>query len=354
MTATSVTTQPTVSTEKYYPPSFLDRFMDLIQRLPLPYWLTYLLLFLLQSLILHILSWNLGWLAPFTSHPVIFMFPIWQWLPFALMTHADSVALQSLEDFRPLLHADDSEMARLRYEFSTMPSRGVLLSGLLWGIVYAALTSATLQSISNYLGLSDSMGLILTLEGLICYLTGSAVYYHSLRQLQLVNRTVKMAREFNVFQLDPAYAFSRLTSLAGVSWVILLTVTLLTFPIQLISGMVLVLPLVMLVFAVAAFVLPLWFVHQRIVSEKQRLVAELNRQVESTTKRLHRLLEADDMPPVTPYKDAMLALDSERKVLEGIPAWPWTSGTLTGFISATLLPILLFIVQLILQKWLGG
>jgi hypothetical protein len=354
MTTTSITNQPTTAKRAVYPPSFLDRFMDFIQRLPLPYWLTYLLLFLLQSLIIHILGWSLGWPAPFKTDPMLFMFPIWQWLPFAIMTYTNSVALEALKEFSPLLHADESELSRLRYEFTNMPARGVLLNGLFWGVVFAALMYATFGTIASNYSWTGSISMVVIVEGLICYVTGSVIYYHSLRQLWLVNRTVRMAHQFNVFRLDPAYAFSRLTSLTGISWMVMITATLLTFPIQFISGMVLGILLVMLVLAVMAFVLPLWFVHHRIQVEKQRLLGELDRHVETTTARLHRLLDADDMPPVTPYKDAMLALDSERKVLESIPTWPWTSGTLTGFISATVLPILLFIVQLVIQKWLGG
>lgn len=354
MTVTSASARQTASKYKYYPPSILDRFMDFIQRLPIPYWLTYLLLFLLQSLLMHLIGWNLGWPAPYKSNPLIFMFPIWQWLPFAIMTHADSVALQALDTFRPLLNTDEAGLDRLKYEFSTMPSRGLLLNSLLWGIAYAVLIFAAYKPIVAFSGLTESMGIVTTIEGLICYLTGSAIYYHSLRQLRLVNRTVRMARHFNVFQLEPVYAFSRVTSLTGISWMVMLTATLLTFPIQFISGLVIVILAIQLALAVAAFVLPLWSVHRRIVSEKLRLQSELNRQVESAMTRLHHLLEANDMPPVTQFKDAMLALESERKVLDGIPTWPWNAGTLTGFISATILPILLFIIQLVIQKVMGG
>lgn len=37
----------------------------------------------------------------------------------------------------------------------------------------------------------------------------------------------------------------------------------------------------------------------------------------------------------------------------GSPTWPWRSGKLTGFLSALVLPILLFVIQLGIQKWLS-
>ncbi len=134
----------------------------------------------------------------------------------------------------------------------------------------------------------------------------------------------------------------------------MLSLTLLTFPIQYMRGMALMTMVLQLVFAAAAFVLPLWFVHRRIQEEKLRHLAEVNRQVESATRKLHRCLEENDMAPVTQLKDAMLALETERGVLKGIPAWPWDSGTLTGFISAAILPIVLYIIQLVIGRFIGN
>lgn len=103
----------------YYPPSLLDRFMDFIKRLPIPYWLTYLLLFLLQSALMHVLGWMHGWPAPYQSDPILFLYPVWQWVPLAIMTYADSVSLQALATFSPLLDVEETGMERLKYEFST-------------------------------------------------------------------------------------------------------------------------------------------------------------------------------------------------------------------------------------------
>ena len=51
---------PEIRPTKPYPPSYLDRFMDFVQRLPVPYWLTYLLLFILESAVFHLFAWG-GW-----------------------------------------------------------------------------------------------------------------------------------------------------------------------------------------------------------------------------------------------------------------------------------------------------
>lgn len=338
----------------HYAPSYLDRFMGFIERLPFPYWLTYLALFIVQSTIMHILAWVDGWLPAYTLTPIAFLFPLWQWAPLAIMTYSDAVSLQALSTFSPLLDVEEIYLEKLKYEFSTMPSRGVILNGVTWGIVYVILMYATFDTFNASYGFDIFFSAIVLIEGLITYLTGSAIYYHSFRQLSLVNRTVKMARQFNMYQLDPVYAFSRVTSLIGVSWMIMLSLTLLLFPIQLVGGLALATLSLQVMLAVAAFVLPLWFVHLRLKSEKLGLLAELNRQVESTTTKIHRCLDENKMEPVTQLKDAMLGLTAERDILNDIPTWPWQSGTFTGFLSATILPIVLLIIQLVIQKLIGG
>jgi hypothetical protein len=334
--------------------SFLDKFMTYVEKQPISYWLIYLVLFLLQITMIHILGWITGWLPSYTFSSILFLFPIWQWVPLAIMTYSNSVSRQAVDTFKPLLDLDENELGGLKNEFSNMPSRSVILGSVIWGIIYIMLVYGTFNSAIKYFGFDNILASVIILEGLFAYLTGSAIYYHSFRQLGLVNRTVKMVKRFNLLQLDPVYAFSRVTSFIGVSWMIMLSLTLLTFPIQLISGLTLVILGLQLVMAVAAFILPLWFVHLRLRSQKTNLLSELNRQFESTITKLHVCLDKDDLGPVPQLKDALLGLSAERDVLNQIRTWPWSGSTLTGFLSATLLPIGLFIIQLVIQKLIGG
>lgn len=328
--------------------------MNFVERLPIPYWLTYLILFIVQIIIFHTLAWIDGWLPAYTSKPILFVFPIWQWAPLVIMTYLNSASLRALYNFSPLLDAEEETLERLKVEFTTMPSRGVILNGVFWGIIYVILTYLAFDSFYVGYGLDTFISIVTFIEGLSAFLFGSAIYYHSIRQLNLVTRTVKMVKQFNLFRLDPVYAFSRVTSLIGVSWMVMLSLTLLTFPIQLVAGPTLAVWALQVALAIVAFVYPLWFVHRRLDLEKRRLLAEFNLQVEATIAKLHRCLDEDDKGPVTQLKDAMLGLTAERDILNGIPTWPWRSGTLAGFLSAAVLPIVLFIIQFIIEKFFSG
>jgi hypothetical protein len=234
-----------------------------------------------------------------------------------------------------------------------MPARSVILSCVIWSIVYVILVYLNRGVFAAY-GMGTFFTLILLLEGLLSFSTASAIYYHSLRQLRLVNRTVRMVKKVNLFQIDPVYAFSRVTSRTGISWMIMLSLTLLTFPVQLTNVPVLAILVLQVLLALAAFVLPLRFVNQYLVSEKRSLLAELNQRVERTLERLHRHLDENEMGEVAELNEAITALNAERDILTSIPTWPWRAGTLTGFLSALILPIILFLLQLVLEKLLGG
>jgi hypothetical protein len=337
-----------------YQASFIDRFMDFIERLPLPYWLTYLLLFVLEVTLLYIFSWADGWLPAYTFDPIMMLFPVWLWGSLAIMTYLDRLSLSALVAFSPLLEAEELRRTHLRYKFANMPARGVLLSGLFWVIIYAIFILITYEAFFTGYGIGTVLSVVIILVGLFTYFTGSAIYYHSLRKLRLVNDTVKLARQFNLFQLDPVYAFSRVTSQIGIAWMLLLSLTLLIFPIRLAPVPVLSLLVVQILLALAAFVLPLWIVNRRLVAEKRRLVSELNQRLQATIERLHRDIDESRLEQMSQLNDGMASLMAERGVLNSIHTWPWRSGTLTGFLSAVGLPIVLFILQLVIEKWFSG
>ncbi|HZY46049.1 MAG TPA: hypothetical protein VFF70_15025, partial [Anaerolineae bacterium] len=340
--------QPGMIEPKLYPPSFLDRFMKAVERLPVPYWLTYLALFILESAIFHILSWIDGWLPAYTVNPLLLLFPLWLWGPLAIITYLNSISLGALASFAPLLNIQEESMQRLKNEFTTMPTRSVIISGVMWAIVYFIFTWVALQTFYGDYKIGTLLTVLIIIEGLVSYSTGSIIYYHSIRQLILVNRTLQLVKRFNLFQLDPVYAFSLVTARTGMAWMILLSLTLLTFPIQLAPIPILVLLSLQLVLAISAFVLPLQIVHHRLVLEKRRLWAEVNQRVESATAQLHQRLDENDLSKMIELDHAIMGLNAERDILAKISTWPWRSGLLTGFLSITILPIILFLVQLAL------
>ena len=337
-----------------YPPSLIDRFMRWVQRLPVPYWATYFLLFVLQSSINHVIAWVDGWLPPFTFTQVTLLFPLWQWGTLAAITYLNITSEAALSKFRSLLDCDQDAIEKMQYELTTMPRRGVILNGGLWVIVYIFLTWLSYDAFYVGYGLGMSSQVFLFLEGLICFATASVIYYHSLRQLWLVNRIVQMVKRFNLFNLQPVYAFSQLTSRTGIAWMVLLGLTLLTFPLDLAKWLALAVLALQVLLAISAFVLPLRFVNLHLIAEKRKLLSKNSQRIEAALAQLHQRLDQNEFGEMELLHNAIDGLTDERDILAKIPTWPWKSSTLTGFLSAIVLPVVLLLIQIAIQKWLGS
>ena len=337
-----------------YAPSWVDRLTAVVERLPVPYCLTYSVLSVAEVTIFHVIGWADGLVPRFQFQPLALLFPIWLWAPLAMITHLNAMALGAVRTFRPLLEVDDETMRQLEYQFTTMPFGPVLKSGLFWSAIYVLIYFAALP---NWTRLYPS-GLLAAAfwftAGLITFFTGATIYYHTLRQLQLVSQTVAKVPRFNLFRLAPVYTFSRLTARTAVAWVLLLSFTILVFPFSLNPVPIIIFSVIQIALALAAFILPLWSVHQRLLVEKRQLLADLNLQVEAAIRRLHRDLERDDASAIGGSNDAFEALAAEREIIGRIPTWPWRAGTLTGVISALALPVILFLIQFALERWLGS
>jgi hypothetical protein len=327
--------------------------MEFVQRQPLPYWLTYLLLFILESVVLHILSWLDGWLPAFQFNALVLAFPIWLWGPLAIVAYLDSLSLRALSEFEPLLDIPIQRKRRLEYEFTTMPGRNVVLSAVAWSGVYLFFWFVGFApGVADYGAGPIAMG-VWFVAGFVSFSIGSVIYYHSVRQLRLVSRTVGMVSQFNLFRLDPVYSFSVLTSRTGICWVALITLTLLSAPLEVGRGPELALLITQIALAMGAFLLPLRVVNRRLVSQKRRLLAELDQRTESTLARLHRQIDENALQEIPRLNDALKGLTTEREILARIPTWPWRPGLFAGFLSVVVFPIVLFLIQFGLGEWLA-
>lgn len=336
-----------------YPPSIPDRFMRFVERLPLPYWLTYLLLFALHVLIHHAVDWMDGSTPAFHFRLLLCFWPLLIWAPPAIMTYLDATARQALSTFSPLLDTHPETLQRLEYEFTTMRPGGVFVRSIFFAVLWVIFTVRfTLPVIEP--------GLQATLPTVVFVVVGSffafnnGLFYHTLRQLRLVHRTVKLVKQFDLFRLDAVYAFSHLTARTGVAWLLLVSLILLIAPIQISPVPLLTFEGLGIVSALAEFVLPLWVVHKSLVAEKRRLIAAHDLRVQSALAKLHHALDENGSGDLDQLSSALDGLSVESGILEKIRTWPWSTQTLTAFLSAIVLPMALFFLQLALRKWLGG
>jgi hypothetical protein len=350
--STPYPTLPPTFDARPYRPGWLDYLYARINALPMPNWVFYLVLWVALILVLGTLAWIVGvqpaMLVPFlavdeASYIVYYL---------ALMHYLNYMAGRALTQFRPLLQLNDSEFDRLEYELTTLPARSALIATGI-GLVITA--------ISFLITPADPIMADLVRKPLtqLVFLVGNAILavfvYHTIRQLRMVSRIHASVSDLDLFRLGPVYAFSRVTARTALGWIIGLSIGLSPRIAPLLTTERLELLWVMLVpFAILVFALPLHGVHRLLVRAKTRLQDDVEQRVEVAFQRVHDQQDTDDLSNLSDRKTLLDMLLIERDLVARLSTWPWRAGTLAGFGSTLLLPLLIWLLQQLLTNWLSG
>jgi hypothetical protein len=330
--------------------SWIDRLQGLVDRAPIPWWAVYAVGFLLLQLAGHALRWADGSLPPGQLDPwrnPMFgaFFPAWT---LAAMHGLDRVASRQLDTFRlALANDDDATVERHRTALVTLPARPVALITVVAGVLPAALFVATAN-------LRSAAGLpAWVLSGLLLAATtatGVLFMFHAVHQLAVVTRLHARA-EVDLFRPQPLSAFSVLAARSGIAFLVLAWYAagvrpdlVLANPVgaALVAGVV--------GCGLAAFVLPLVGLHERLAEAKGRLLDEAD---ERLRRLVHDVWDGVDARATDRAEGIDRQLESvqrSRTIIADRPTWPWATPTLTGFVSAFVLPIAIWAVTFLVER----
>ena len=166
-----------------------------------------------------------------------------------------------------------------------------------------------------------------------------------IRQLRLVQQLHREATEIDPFDTAPIYAFSRLTALIGLVFIFGDYYSLLvngTFQEGNAFGLGVIVVSVGL--AIACFALPLWGIHGRLVEAKAALVRGASIRAQALHEALYLKVDGADLSGVKDLSDALGGVKTASERIERLPTWPWPPQVLRGFISAILLPVVVFLI----------
>jgi hypothetical protein len=361
--ASSSSTADRVPFTPPFPASWFDHLAGWIDRLPIPWWLFYLLVAVALEAIQAFILWQDGIFSAFGVHFFQLFFPISYILALFLMHGLDRQAGTSLERFRPALHPGPLSYSRLRYELTTLPARPTILAGLA-GLAFGFLTTATMPvGLQDYpmfgMNTSTSAFTLMLISFPPTLWLWFTFVYHTIHQLRTVHRIYTTQTQVNLYRLRPIYALAELTALTALGFAIY------TYPWLSDPGMAgataggppleynLVLTLPFYVWPIAIFVWPLWGAHRILVHHKDQALACIGHRMDSVTSRFHDHLERDPLAGMDEFHKALATLELEAAALEKIPTWPWPRGMFRNLMAAFLLPVLIWLIQYVLQRVLG-
>jgi hypothetical protein len=336
-----------------FPPSWIDRLIAWIDRIPGSAWIFYLLSVLVFGVLINAVFWIDGSLPIGSIDPDNTGFALFVIYWVGLYQYLTGVGARSLRGFRPLLDVDGSEITKINYELATLPRWiGLLSIPLGYGLAvamtlgdpapYGDIIPRTALPYVGDIAISGFM-----LSTFICLVT------RSVRQLRLVRRLHARATNINLLKLEPAHAFSALTSRTGIGIIFVLIFSLPLNPTPLDTSLDIFLSVMTLLLAIAVFVLPIIGIRNHLEAEKRRILNETSDLLQTTSDRLHDLIRSNNYQDIDVTKEAMEALIRERELIEKTSTWPWDLSTLRGFASALLLPIILWLATRLLDKFLS-
>jgi hypothetical protein len=186
--------------------------------------------------------------------------------------------------------------------------------------------------------------------------TGAAVFlYHTARQLRMISRIYNDYARVDLFNLGPMYSLSKLTARTAVAlgaiiyaWLYLNVAvqngTQITPPSLLEAA-------VFSIIVILIFVLPLLGARRLLRKAKDAARLEAHQQFKAVAAELHRRREAGDYSGMAGINDALDALMKEQSVLDKVSTWPWQPETLRGVAATILVPIMIWTITRLLERF---
>jgi hypothetical protein len=326
--------------------SFIDRLIRGIASLPFGGWWVYALLLIGAGTWATVVRWTTG-AAPVGEvdlATLTFTF----FLPYylAMIHFLDKSAEQALVTFSPALGGSDKKLAFCRRELTNLPPRPVAAAALVGALFGAFLLAETPPSI--YLLFASSRLETTLLVGWLIVLSFSAfaiVLYHTWHQLKAVRAIHADAAGIDPFRSAPLFAFSRLTALTGIAYLLMLVYGLaVNGEFTKATGPAFLQYLTTIVPALACFVLPLMGMHGRLAAAKSELLAESDARIQAVRTELYRRIDTSELSGARDVRNALEGLTLVRDVIVRLPTWPWSPQLLGGFVTALLLPIVIWLI----------
>ncbi len=331
-----------------YKISWMDRFFNWVDGLPIPFLPFYFLVYLGIVLFQHVLLWLDGSLAAAEFAPIIFIQNIWSIFIVAAWHYLRNAGSLALTKFRPALEMGEAEFNTLKTRFTNLPARtGWIITALALLVYLIAVPSS--KEFVGPLFFSRTTIYLTFLVLLFAFPMNSAFFVVVIRSLFAISSVYDRVKRINLYSLNPLYALSAFTSRVGMIFIAFVLINLATSSLYG-EGFTLFYLILFGLCAVLVFVLPLLGIHQRLAEKKEELLTEAGEQVHAAFNRLSKERATGKLKEIGNTRQLVDATIREREYIQAVPTWPWNAGTLRTFITALLVPMSVWIVQQVLLR----
>jgi putative flippase GtrA len=262
----------------------------------------------------------------------------------AALLVAGRVARRCLVTFWPATGRPLDEQPAWIHRFSGAPAR---LEAVAFAIGLAVGIGVLFSAPEALLGPGDRATSLVAYVPVfvLSYIVSAVVLATIARWLWFVDRLHRDATALDPWDRGPVYAFSRFTVVVGVGAALPAYVSYVATARYYESNAVGALFAVSVVaISLIAFVAPLWSIHDRLVDEKRRLVAEVEGRIARTADELYGRIDVGAFEETKAIGEALGGLNVLRERIQRLPTWPWPPQLLRGFLTALLLPIAIYVV----------
>ena len=337
---------------KPYKPNFVHVFFDWLDRLPLPAWVSVLILFPVVGLAQHLVAYSRGFLSPGEFNFDLATAGYWLLEGPLFFIWAMKGSRQAWIDIQPLVSSDDMEhVARMYYEFFTVPKWGGTVALLIGGLagLWNGLADKAVAPAVDYAFAELRISIWVIGASLLLM-----VIYQLIRQLNIIRNLYTRVAKADIFNPQLLYGFPKYTAIFGVAlFFYLYLAPVMLDPTAFASSVSYVTTGMAVPLILVLFYLPLPGMHNRLLKEKEALTAEVGNRIRTILRDIHRATFDEKNFEST---NSMIAVHSvllkEKEAIEDLSTWPWRRSTLNGLISAILLPIVLSVLRDVISGWI--
>jgi hypothetical protein len=341
-----------LSSVQPFRPSKIHSFYRWIDRLPGPYWLYYAGIVVVAGLLNNVVAWREQVLAPGEINAyyglTAFFIGYYLFVNDILLR----VARESLIEIQPLLGIPGSERDRIIFGFTHIPEKGSTVAfvvGAGIGFVLALMQVQTAVEMNNAFPEFEVPIFSLTF-GMISFSV-----YHVAWAFTRIKKVFGNLKTVDIYDQNSIYALSRYCGLVVVLTAVAIFLTFVLAPslTELASYYWVAFNASVGVLALAIFWLPLRAVNHKLVSEKCRLLKDVSLRIKNMFELIHSRLDEHELKDIAELRGALDALRAEREYIESIRTWPWRPATLTGVLTAIVLPLLIGLLLKVLSRLLN-